>query len=476
MTPAALSAQAEGGATFSRPVPNRAPPGFPGLYCMMAFYRQESPIHRWKVYQRIPSTGPVGLKLTTVSENRDERGSITATLRDDVGLKTITVVHDGIGERTQTLSLSLTPGKVYELVLERREPAVPPPLHHYRLTPLFPGLELGWSDSLQSLEPVSSWSFNSDDDETARLRLFVDSPPPFNVPQATQVVYSIARPTGGLLIRDMTVTSLPAEIAVPPDVSPAKIINLRANGHFRMEKISGSDRGLYATPCLPQPGHSVPPGPVSAQRVPPGGQVLGPGPGGLVIAGQDQSADDGDSVPMALIVGGSLAVLLAFFGAWMYFTRRTTVAIQASAGTAATVATPPSATSATIVQTGPERSLSSGASPSTQMIGTVTPSIPVPEAPPSLEPPALPRAAVPDAELTKAPPSGLSMREVEVVNLIAKGYTNKQIAQELSISDATAKRHIENILRKLGLSSRTQVAIWATQNGYGDGGKPKLGA
>jgi len=68
------------------------------------------------------------------------------------------------------------------------------------------------------------------------------------------------------------------------------------------------------------------------------------------------------------------------------------------------------------------------------------------------------------------------MREVEVVNLIAKGYTNKQIAQELSISDATAKRHIENILRKLGLSSRTQVAIWATQNGYGDGGKPKLGA
>lgn len=439
---------------------------------MVAFYRQESPFQRWKLFQRFPSTGPVGLTLTTISESREEHGTIIASVRDDTGLKSITVAHDGTGERSQTLSLSLTPGKIYDLELERREPLNPPPLHHYRLTSQFPALEIGWDRPLQSLEAVSSWSFNSDGNETARIRLFTDSPGPFGVSQATQAFYTIVRPNGGMIARDVAINGFPAEIVVPPDVSAAKILNLRANGHLRIEKVTGSDRGFYAIPCIPQPGHfvtNVPGGPFGIGPPPPQGQpgqVLQPSGGG--------SSDEG--FPIAPVAGGGVVVMLAGFGAWLYFSgKRKSLAIQGASNMASTTANaPPPAATATVVQADGARTLGSGAQPTSQVIGSVTQAsagLPAPQMGSAPEPPPA-KAAVPDAELTKPPPSGLSGREVEVILLIAKGYTNKQIAQELSISDATAKRHIENILRKLGLSTRTQVAIWATQNGYGNGNKP----
>jgi DNA-binding CsgD family transcriptional regulator len=59
----------------------------------------------------------------------------------------------------------------------------------------------------------------------------------------------------------------------------------------------------------------------------------------------------------------------------------------------------------------------------------------------------------------------LSRREREVAALIAQGCTNRQIARELVITEATAAKHIEHILDKLGLSSRAQVAVWVTQHG-----------
>ena len=59
------------------------------------------------------------------------------------------------------------------------------------------------------------------------------------------------------------------------------------------------------------------------------------------------------------------------------------------------------------------------------------------------------------------PPGALTSREREVVALIARGYSNKAIADELVISPATAARHVANILAKLGFTSRTQVAWWA---------------
>lgn len=55
----------------------------------------------------------------------------------------------------------------------------------------------------------------------------------------------------------------------------------------------------------------------------------------------------------------------------------------------------------------------------------------------------------------------LSAREVEVLRLIAKGASNREIAEHLVISEGTVKNHISNILNRLGLRDRTQAAIYA---------------
>lgn len=59
----------------------------------------------------------------------------------------------------------------------------------------------------------------------------------------------------------------------------------------------------------------------------------------------------------------------------------------------------------------------------------------------------------------------LSDRELAVATLIALGRTNRQIAQELIIAEGTADRHVSNILGKLGLGSRAQVALWVAERG-----------
>jgi DNA-binding CsgD family transcriptional regulator len=48
--------------------------------------------------------------------------------------------------------------------------------------------------------------------------------------------------------------------------------------------------------------------------------------------------------------------------------------------------------------------------------------------------------------------------------LVARGLTNRQISKALSISERTAANHVGRILGKLGLSSRSQIASWATQH------------
>jgi DNA-binding NarL/FixJ family response regulator len=65
----------------------------------------------------------------------------------------------------------------------------------------------------------------------------------------------------------------------------------------------------------------------------------------------------------------------------------------------------------------------------------------------------------------EAPLGGLTPREQEVVVLLARGMSNRQIADELVISPHTVQRHVENILGKLGFSSRTQIAGWAVSRG-----------
>jgi predicted ATPase/DNA-binding CsgD family transcriptional regulator len=80
-------------------------------------------------------------------------------------------------------------------------------------------------------------------------------------------------------------------------------------------------------------------------------------------------------------------------------------------------------------------------------------------------------AAVPSGPEAKAPaPGGLTPRELQIVALIAEGRSNKAIGEELVISPATAARHVANILLKLGFSSRTQVAAWASRSQAGAAG------
>ena len=59
----------------------------------------------------------------------------------------------------------------------------------------------------------------------------------------------------------------------------------------------------------------------------------------------------------------------------------------------------------------------------------------------------------------------LSKREIEVLELVARGLSNKQIAYTLEINETTAKNHVQHILQKLGAKDRTQAATAAIQRG-----------
>ncbi len=65
------------------------------------------------------------------------------------------------------------------------------------------------------------------------------------------------------------------------------------------------------------------------------------------------------------------------------------------------------------------------------------------------------------AEVEAGPRDTLSAREREILALIARGASNKLIARELDIAETTVKMHVQHILRKLGLSSRVQAAVYA---------------
>jgi len=66
--------------------------------------------------------------------------------------------------------------------------------------------------------------------------------------------------------------------------------------------------------------------------------------------------------------------------------------------------------------------------------------------------------------LTSAPGSDLTDREREVLALVARGYTNKQIAEELYVSEKTARNHVSHILEKLGMARRSEAAAYAVEN------------
>ena len=67
------------------------------------------------------------------------------------------------------------------------------------------------------------------------------------------------------------------------------------------------------------------------------------------------------------------------------------------------------------------------------------------------------------------PPDSLTPRELEVLRLVARGFTNAEIAERLYISPLTAARHIHNLLDKTGMANRAEAVAYATRHGLTDG-------
>ncbi len=73
------------------------------------------------------------------------------------------------------------------------------------------------------------------------------------------------------------------------------------------------------------------------------------------------------------------------------------------------------------------------------------------------------REAAPD---DRPPDPPLSERQLEILRLVAQGYSNREIAVNVMLSEHTVKSHIQEILRKLGLRNRVEAAIHATRAGW----------
>jgi DNA-binding NarL/FixJ family response regulator len=83
------------------------------------------------------------------------------------------------------------------------------------------------------------------------------------------------------------------------------------------------------------------------------------------------------------------------------------------------------------------------------------------------ESPIHPRAArqLLSARATTPSAAALSPREAEVLTLVRGGMANKQIARRLGISERTVKAHLTSVFQRIGVTDRTQAALWAERNG-----------
>lgn len=67
-------------------------------------------------------------------------------------------------------------------------------------------------------------------------------------------------------------------------------------------------------------------------------------------------------------------------------------------------------------------------------------------------------------QMNMVSPASLTPRELEILQLIVDGHTNQQIARTLGISEKTVKTHCSRLFQRLGVTDRTQAAVWAMRN------------
>ena len=72
-----------------------------------------------------------------------------------------------------------------------------------------------------------------------------------------------------------------------------------------------------------------------------------------------------------------------------------------------------------------------------------------------------------DQQTGVAEPNPLTRREWEVAGLVSRGLSNRQIAEQLVLSEGTVANHVQEILQRLGLRSRTQLAVWIAAHARG---------
>jgi two-component system nitrate/nitrite response regulator NarL len=75
----------------------------------------------------------------------------------------------------------------------------------------------------------------------------------------------------------------------------------------------------------------------------------------------------------------------------------------------------------------------------------------------------------PKTDALQAERDRFSPRERDILAALAQGESNKEIARKLDLAESTVKIHVQNIFKKLNMSSRVQVALYAVENGYGHG-------
>jgi DNA-binding NarL/FixJ family response regulator len=73
--------------------------------------------------------------------------------------------------------------------------------------------------------------------------------------------------------------------------------------------------------------------------------------------------------------------------------------------------------------------------------------------------------AAPPAAAAPHATSPLTAREIEILRLVAEGYSNRRLSELLSVSEPTVKFHLTNVYRKLGVGNRTEASRWAQRHG-----------